>query len=159
MHVALHRPIAAGRVRVEPAARWDGALRGLLHCLHGAIVGRVDDNSPLTTDPRDARWPVVVSMAPPGVAFLTAPTRATPQVLCPSVCGLSLVARGLVEVIGFTGACQLALHRIGHSGMAPPPAPPIARADMDPYVPGQKSFYMLSYYLPLQARNRACSPS
>src|SRR4029450_4711768 len=27
------------------------------------------------------------------------------------------------------------------------------------YVPGQKSFYMLSYYLPSQARTRACSPS
>jgi hypothetical protein len=26
------------------------------------------------------------------------------------------------------------------------------------YVPGQKSFYMLSYCLPSQTRNRACSP-
>jgi len=31
MHVAFHRPIAAGGVRVEPAARLDGEIRRLLH--------------------------------------------------------------------------------------------------------------------------------
>jgi hypothetical protein len=49
-----------------------------------------------------------------------------------SMLGLSLVARGLVEVIGFHGACQLAMPLRGHSGIAQPPAPSRARADMDP---------------------------
>ena len=42
MYVAFHLPIAAGRVRVEPAARLDGKVRRLLHGLHGAICGRLE---------------------------------------------------------------------------------------------------------------------
>jgi len=57
VHVALHRPIAAGRVRGEPTARAHRDLGGLLHRLHGEIFGRLDDDRPLATDPRNNRGP------------------------------------------------------------------------------------------------------
>src|SRR5467141_2413948 len=38
---ALQRPIAAGRVRVEPTPSLDGAVCGLLHGLHGKIARRL----------------------------------------------------------------------------------------------------------------------
>src|SRR5205823_10903800 len=44
MHIAPHRPVAAGRVRVQPTARLHGEVSGLLHRLHGEIFGRVDDD-------------------------------------------------------------------------------------------------------------------
>src|SRR2546421_3834190 len=33
VHKARHRAIATGRVRIEPTARLDGEVSGLLHCL------------------------------------------------------------------------------------------------------------------------------
>src|SRR5215831_16532804 len=53
MHIALERPIAAGRVRIQPTARVDGEVRRLLHGLHGEIFGRLEDDRPLAADPRD----------------------------------------------------------------------------------------------------------
>ena len=55
MHIALERPIAAGRVRIQPTARVDGEVRSLLHGLYGEIFGRLDDDRPLATDPGDDR--------------------------------------------------------------------------------------------------------
>src|SRR4029077_19093680 len=72
--IALQGPIAAGRVRVEPTARLDGEVGRLLHRLHRAISRRLDDDSPLATDPRDDRGPIFVIVAPTGLAFLAAPT-------------------------------------------------------------------------------------
>src|SRR5438132_922116 len=131
MQEALQRPIATRRVGVEPTARLDGEVGCLLDRLHREIPGRLDNHCPLATDPGDDGRSVFVIMAPPRLAFLPAPTRSTPQVLFPSVLSLPLVARGMVEVIRFNDAFQLAMHLIGHGGIAQPPAPPIARADMD----------------------------
>src|SRR5215472_14391594 len=85
MRIALERPIAAGGVRIEPTARLDGEVRGLLYCLHRKISGRLDDHSPLTTDPGNNRGPVFVVVPPAGLAFLAASTRAASQYLLPAV--------------------------------------------------------------------------
>src|SRR5947209_8126741 len=93
MHIALQRPIAAGRIRVQPTAGLDGEISRLLHGLHGEIAGRLDDDSPLATDPGDNRGPVFVIMASTGLAFLAAPPRATSQRLLPALLRLPLVTR------------------------------------------------------------------
>jgi hypothetical protein len=79
VHVTLHRPVAAGGVRVEPTARLHRDVRGLLYGLHREIFGRLDDDSALATDPGDDGRPVFVIVAPPGLAFLPATTRTAPQ--------------------------------------------------------------------------------
>src|SRR5262245_3379255 len=101
MHVTLHRPVAAGRVRVEPTARTDGGLRRLLHRLDREIAGRLDDDRPLTTHPGDNGWPIFVVVPPHGLTLLAAPTCPASQHLLPALLGLPLVAGGLVEVIRF----------------------------------------------------------
>src|SRR5205823_13823306 len=42
---------------------------------------------------------------------------------------------GMVEVIGFNGAFELAMHLIGQGRIAQPPAPAIARPNMHPHLP------------------------
>src|SRR3989454_679604 len=135
MHIALHRPIAAGRVGVEPTACLHRDVSGLLDRLHREIFGRLDDDRPLATDPGDHRWPVFVIMAPTGLAFLAAPPRLASQRLLPTPFGLPLVAGGMVEVIRFNRACQLAMHLVRQRGLPQPPAPTIAGTDMDPHLP------------------------
>src|SRR5215813_1259815 len=101
MHIALQRAIAAGRVRVQPTARVDGEVSGLLNCLHGEIAGRLDDDRPLATDPGDNGRPVFIVVPPTGLAFLAAPTRVAAQRLFPTVCRLAFLTRGVIEVIRF----------------------------------------------------------
>ena len=108
MHIALQRAIAAGRVRIQPTARVDGEVSGLLHGLHGEIAGRLEDDRPLATDPGDQRGPVFLVVPPPGLALLAAPTRAAAQRLLAAPYGLALVAGGVIEVIGLDRPCQLA---------------------------------------------------
>src|SRR6266446_3083651 len=90
MHIALQRLIAARRVGVEPTARLHGEVSCLLHRLDGEITGRLDDNSPLATDPGDDGRPVFVIMAPTGLALLPAttcwdrPQTRGPRLGCPS---------------------------------------------------------------------------
>jgi hypothetical protein len=104
VHVALHRPVAAGRVRVEPTARSHGDLGRLLHRLHREISGRLDNDRPLAPDPGDDRGPSFVLMAPTGLAFLAPATRPASQRLLPALLGLPLVARGVLEIIRFDRA-------------------------------------------------------
>src|SRR6059058_126592 len=135
MHIALQRPRAARRVRVQPTARLHGEVSGLLHGLHGEIAGRLDDDRTLAADPRDNGGPVFVVVPPTGLAFLTTPTCSASQRLLPALRRLTLVASGMVEIIGFHGAFELAMHLVGQGRIAQPPAPPIARTDMDPHLP------------------------
>src|SRR5215471_9736246 len=135
MRVSLQRLIATRRVRVEPTARAHRDLSRLLHRLDREISGCVYNNCPLATDPRDNRRPVFVIMASTRLTFLAAPPRSTPQRLLPTLLGLPLLARSVVEVIRFDGPCQLTLHLIGQRRIAQPPAPPITGADMDPHLP------------------------
>src|ERR1700757_1955152 len=86
MHVARHRPIATGRVRIEPTARFHRQVGCLLYRLHRKIFGRVEDDRPLATNPGDNRWPVFVIVAPTRLAFLAATTGATSQRLLPALC-------------------------------------------------------------------------
>ena len=74
-------------------------------------------------------------MAPPGLTFLAAPTCAPPQVFFPSVFGLALLASRVIEVIRFDCALHLALHLEGQGRIAEPPAPAIARPDVDAHFP------------------------
>src|SRR5712691_3973855 len=132
MHIALQGSIAARRVGVEPTARLHGEVRRLLDRLHREIAGRLDDDSPLPTDPGDNRRPILVIMATTGLAFLPPATRSAPQRLLATAWRLPLVPGGVVEVIGFHGACQLAVGFIGEGRIAQPPAPAIARTAMHP---------------------------
>src|SRR5215468_5056515 len=134
MHIALQGSIAARRVGVETTARLYGEVRRLLNRLHGEIAGRLDDDRPLPTDPSDNRRPILVIMATTGLAFLPPATRAAPQRLLATAVRLSLVTGGVVEVIGFHGACQLAVGFVGEGRIAQPPAPAIARTAMHPQL-------------------------
>jgi hypothetical protein len=134
--IALQGPIAAGRVRVQSTACLHSNVGRFLHRLHGEIAGRLDDDFALPADPGDDRGPVFVIMAPTGLTFLAAPTRATPQVFLPSAFGLSLLASRVIEGIRFHRALHLALHLIGQGRIAEPPAPAIACPDVDAHFPG-----------------------
>src|SRR5262249_58602870 len=118
MHVALHRPVAAGRVCVEPTARLDSEVSGFLHRLHGEIAGRVDDHRALAAHPGDNGRPVFVVMPPTGLALLAAPTRAAPQRLGATPPGLALLAGGALEVIRLPRAFALTPHPIAPAGIA-----------------------------------------
>src|SRR5881227_3047405 len=89
VEVPLHRPIAAGRIGIQATARVHSKIGRFLHRLHREIFSRLDDNSPLPTDPGDDRGPVFVVMAPTGLAFLAAATWSAPQGLCATVFGLA----------------------------------------------------------------------
>jgi hypothetical protein len=136
VHVALQRPIAAGGVGIEPTARLHCQVGCLLYGLHRAIFGRMDHDGTLTADLRDDRRPVFVIMAPAGLALLAATTRSATQRLLPALPRLSLVASGMVEVIRFNRAFQLAVHLIGQGRIAQPPAPAVAGPDMDAQLSG-----------------------
>jgi hypothetical protein len=131
LEVSLHRPRAAGRVRLEPTARVHGEVRGLLHRLHRAISGRVEDDCPRALAPGNNRGPIFLGMAPTRVTLLAAPTRSASQGLFSAVFRVPLVASGVVEVIRFHRTIELARHCIRQRGVAQPPAPARARADRD----------------------------
>jgi len=69
-------------------------------------------------DPRNDRGSVFVVMPPARLAFLATATRPASQRLLPALLCLSLLASGMVEVIGFDSALQLAIGLLGHGGMA-----------------------------------------
>src|SRR5262249_48194356 len=85
--------IAQCSLRIEPTARAHCDVGPLLHRLHREIFGRLDDATPLATDPCNNGGPVFVVMAPTGLTFLAAPTRAASQRLLPALLCLSFVAR------------------------------------------------------------------
>jgi hypothetical protein len=135
VHVSLHRPIAAGRVGLQPTARLDRQIRCCLYRLDGEIAGRLADDSPLATDPRDDRRSIFVIMPPARLALRAAPTCAASQRLLPTVLRLSLLTSSVIEFIRFPSALHLTRHLIRQRGIPQPPAPPIARPDMDPHLP------------------------
>jgi len=87
----------------------------------------------LAADPRDHRRAVFVVMTPAGLALLAATTRATSQRLLPALRRLPLVASGMVEVIRFNCAFQVAIGLVGDGRIAQSPAPVIARTNMGAY--------------------------
>src|SRR5687768_9750900 len=101
MAVSLQRPIAPGRVGIQPTARLDRTVGRLLHGLDGKILDRLHDDSPVTAHPRDHGGPIFVIMAPAGLALLAAPTRPTSQGLLAPLFRLPLVASGVIEFIRF----------------------------------------------------------
>src|SRR6266571_4057850 len=88
MRVARQRPVAARRIRIELTARVHRDVSGLLDRLHREIFGRLDDDSPLATDPGNNGWPVFVVMAPAGLALLAATTRLATHRLLSTPLGL-----------------------------------------------------------------------
>src|SRR5215475_15967719 len=99
VEVPLQRAIAAGRIGIQATARVHRKIGRFLHRLHGEIFGRLDDDSPLPTDPRDDRGPVFVVMAAPGLTLLAAATRSAPQGLWATVLGLAFLPGGVIEII------------------------------------------------------------
>src|SRR5262245_29416308 len=83
MDITLQRPIAAGRVGIQPTACVDGKVSGLLHRLHGKIPGRLDDDKPLPVHPGDNRRSVFSVMSPAGLAFLRRPHDWRPNAFFP----------------------------------------------------------------------------
>ncbi len=114
--------------------RVHGQVGSLLHRLHRAIAGRVEDDRALAADPRDEGRPVFVIVPPTGLTCLATPTRAASQRLLAALGRLALLPSGVREVIRFDGARQWALHLVGQGGMAPPPAPAVAGPDMHPHL-------------------------
>ena len=76
-------------------------------------------------------------MTPTGLTLLAATTRSATQVLFASVFGLPLLAGGVIEVIRFHGARQLAIGFVGDGRITQPPAPAITGPGMDPGSPGE----------------------
>src|SRR5262249_34965398 len=136
VHIALYRPVAARRVCIETTACLHCKVGRLLHRLDGEIAGRLHDDRSLAADPRDNGWPVLVIIATPGLAFLTTTTWLASQRLLPAPFCLPLVADGVIEIIGFHRPFQLAMHLVGQRGIAEPPAPAIARLDVDAHFSG-----------------------
>src|SRR5262244_1966257 len=101
VHIALQRAIAARRVGIEPTAPLHGEVGGLLHRLDRKVPRRLYHDTAVATHPGDNGRPILVVMAPPGLAFLTAPTRSTPQRLLATAWRLPLGADGVVEIIRF----------------------------------------------------------
>jgi hypothetical protein len=134
---ALHRPIAAGRVRTEPPARFYRHGSSLLSRLHRAIGGRLADDRPLTAAPGEHGWPLCVRMAAARLALLAATTRPGPQRLLPTPLGLALLARGGGELIRLDRPFSLPLHCIGQGSLPSPPPPTITGADLEPHLPGK----------------------
>jgi hypothetical protein len=99
VEVSRERPITAGGVGVEPTAAVDSEVRGLLHCFHREIAGRLEDDSPLATDPGDNRWPIFVIVPPTRFTLLAASTCPTSQHLLATPFRLALPAGGVIEVI------------------------------------------------------------
>src|SRR5437899_12408605 len=97
MDVALHRPIATGRVGVEPTARVHRQVGGLLHRLHREISGCLDNDSPLATDPRDNGRPVF------GLCRKNAFSRQNPKIVYWKIKGLR------VQTFLFSVICDRAL--------------------------------------------------
>src|SRR5919204_3747686 len=92
VHIALERAIAAGRVCIEPTARFDGDVGRFLHRLDGKVPRCLDHDTSLAADPRDDGGPILVVMAAPGLAFLAAPPWLAAQCLFPALLGLALMA-------------------------------------------------------------------
>src|SRR2546426_3531996 len=96
MRVARQRPVAARRIRIELTARLHRDVSGLLYRLHRKIFGRLDDDSPLATDPGNNGWPIFVVVAAAGLALLAPASRSAAQRLLAAPVRLPLVAGGLI---------------------------------------------------------------
>ena len=116
--IRLHRPVAAGRVRIELTAGLHGEVGGLLHRLDRKVPCRVDHDATLTAHPGDNGRPIFVVMAPPGLAFLATPPWLAAQRFRPARLGLSLVSGGVIEVIGFDRPFSLTTDLIGQGHIA-----------------------------------------
>src|SRR5262249_34373012 len=136
MLIAHYQPVAAGRVRVELAAGLHGEVGGLLHRLDRKVPSRLDHDTPLAAHPRDNGRPVLVVMAPPGLAFLATTPWLAAQRFRPAFLGLSLLSGSVIEVIGFDRPFQLTTGLIGQRRISQPPTPTIAPADRNPQLSG-----------------------
>src|SRR5262252_1797692 len=107
VHIARERPIAAGRVGVEPTARLHGEVRCLLHRLDSKVPRRVDDDTTLAADPGNDGGPIFVVVAAAGLALLASASRSAAQRLRAAPLRLPLVAGGVIEVIDKESCFQL----------------------------------------------------
>src|SRR5262245_37995346 len=100
MLIAHYHPVAAGRVRVEHTAGVHGEVGGLLYRRRREIFGRMNHDTPLAAHPGDDGRPVLVIVAPPGLAFLATTPWLAAQRFRPAFLGLSLLSGRVIEIIG-----------------------------------------------------------
>jgi hypothetical protein len=84
------RPITAGGVGEESAAPLHGDVGGLLHRLDRKVPRRLHHDTAVATHPGDNGRPILVVMAPPGLAVLAATPGLASQRLLAARLGLSL---------------------------------------------------------------------
>src|SRR5215813_14937884 len=92
VHIALQRAIAARRVGIEPTAPLHGEVGGLLHRLDRKVPRRLQHDTAVATHPSDNGRPILVVMAPPGLAFLAATPGMASQRFLATRLGLALLA-------------------------------------------------------------------
>jgi hypothetical protein len=134
--VALHGPIAAGRIGIQATACVHREIGRFLHRLDGKVSRRLYDDATLAADPGDNRGPIFVIMPPTGLTLLATTPWSPSQRFLPALLGLALLASRVIEVIGFDRACQLATHLVRQGGIAQPPAPAIAGPNVDAQLSG-----------------------
>src|SRR2546425_3616914 len=100
VHIALHRPIATGGVGIQATPCLDGEVRCLLHRVDGEIPDGLHADGTLAADPDDDCGPVFVIMTPARRALFAATSRSASQRLWPTLFGLPLGPRDVVELIG-----------------------------------------------------------
>src|SRR5687768_7300971 len=89
VHIALQRPIAASRVRIEATARSHRDIGRPLHGLDGKVPRRLHDDVTLATDPGNEGGPIFVIMPPAWLTLLAATTRPSAQRLLPTLLRLA----------------------------------------------------------------------
>src|SRR5215471_17019819 len=101
VQVSRERPITAGGVGEESAAPLHDDVGGLLHRLDRKVPRRLQHDTAMATHPGDNGRPILVVMAPPGLAFLVATPGVASQRFLAAHLGLALLASGVIEVIGY----------------------------------------------------------
>jgi hypothetical protein len=79
----------------------DGEVGRFLHRLDGEIARRVNHNATLPAAPGDHGRPVLVIVAPTGLALPAATPWPTPQRFLPAVFRVSLLPTGVIEFVRF----------------------------------------------------------
>jgi len=135
MEVTLQRPIATRRVRREATGRADSEVGGLLDRRDSIIPPTLYHHRSLAADPGHDGGPVFLIMASTRFTLLAATVWSPSQGLFSSVCSLTLLAGGMIHLVGFDRSRDVTSCLVGDSSIALPPAPPLTGAALDTHLP------------------------
>src|SRR5215510_1684744 len=124
VHVALHRSIATRGVRIESAPRLDREVGRFLHCLDGKVPRRLHHDTSLAANPRDDGRPILVVMAPPGLAFLAATPGLASQRLLAARLGLG--EQGDAGGYAAAGISSISMSMSGYQRLKMAPSSPLS---------------------------------